>query len=55
MKIKSVKNTHTNEPVYDLEVPKYHNFSISNSSVIVHNSIDAVRYATERIWRKRGK
>lgn len=54
IKIKSVNKTNKIESVYDLEVPKYHNFSIANG-VIVHNSIDAVRYATERIWKRRGK
>lgn len=54
MKVKSVRNTHKKKKVYDLEVPVHHNFSIANG-IIVHNSIDMTRYATERIWRKRGQ
>lgn len=54
MKVKSVKNTHIQKPVYDLEVPKYHNFSIGKSGVIVHNCIDAARYALEKFYKRRG-
>ena len=53
MKVKSVKKTSKKLPVYDIEVPKYHNFSI-NKGIIVHNSIDATRYATESFWKRRG-
>ena len=49
MKIKSIKKTDKKLPVYDLEVPKYHNFVLSNG-VVVHNC----RYGTERHWRRRG-
>lgn len=51
--VKEVRKTKTRKPVYDLEVPKYHNFSINNG-IIVHNSIDAVRYALSPFWKKRG-
>lgn len=49
MKIKSVKKTTKKEPVYDLEVPKYHNFILANG-IVVHNC----RYATEKHWKRRG-
>ncbi len=42
------------EPVYNLEVDNYHNFSVCNG-LIVHNCIDAVRYASFPIWRRRGE
>lgn len=42
------------EPVYNLEVDNYHNFSVCNG-IIVHNCIDAVRYAAFPIWRRRGE
>ena len=32
--------------VYNMEVDKYHNFAV-NGGLIVHNCIDAVRYACE--------
>jgi len=34
------------EDVYNLEVKQYHNFSV-NDGLIVHNSVDACRYALE--------
>lgn len=49
-----VERTNRIERVYDLEVPKYHNFAI-NGGVIVHNSIDATRYALEKFYKHRGK
>lgn len=49
MKVKSVKKTNKKKPVYDLEVPKYHNFVLKNG-VVVHNC----RYALEKYWRKKG-
>ena len=54
MKIKKVERTQRIEKVYDLEVKKYHNFSVNNG-IIVHNSIDATRYALEKYYKKRGK
>lgn len=54
MKVKKVTKTNQTAKVYDLEVPKYHNFSINNG-IIVHNSIDAIRYALERWYKRRGK
>lgn len=53
MKVKSVKKTNKKQAVYDLEVPIYHNFSI-NSGIIVHNSIDATRYALQKYWARKG-
>lgn len=53
MKVKSVKKTNRKVKVYDLEVPRYHNFSIENG-VVVHNSIDATRYATSPFWQRKG-
>ena len=54
MKIRSIKKTTKRLPVYDLEVPKYHNFILANSGIVVHNSIDAVRYGLEKYANKRG-
>lgn len=53
MKVKSVKKTNRKAPVYDLEVPKFHNFSVQNG-VIVHNSIDATRYALQKYCNRKG-
>ena len=53
MKIKSVKKTNKKLPVYDLEVPQYHNFILKNG-VVVHNSIDATRYALEKYCNRKG-
>lgn len=36
-------------PVYDLEVPKYHNF-IVNKGMVIHNC----RYALNRYWARKG-
>lgn len=53
MKVKVIKKTSKRKKVYDLEVPRYHNFAV-NGGIFVHNCIDAVRYATEQFWTKRG-
>ena len=53
MKIKSIKKLDKREDVYDLEVPKYHNFAV-NGGIIVHNSIDAVRYSLEKYYTRKG-
>jgi len=53
MKVKSVRKTTRQQAVYDLEVPKYRNFSI-NSGIIVHNSIDATRYSLQKYWARKG-
>ena len=53
MKVKSVKKTNKDLSVYDIEVPKYHNFVIGKGAV-VHNSIDAVRYALNKWWARKG-
>lgn len=42
------------EPVYNMEVEKHHNLAV-NGGLIVHNCIDAVRYALSTIWRRRGE
>lgn len=40
------------QPVYNMEVDKYHNFSV-NDGIIVHNCMDAVRYfANTVMWRE---
>lgn len=49
MKVKSVKKTSIKAPVYDLEVPKYHNFVLANG-VVVHNC----RYALGDYWKRKG-
>ena len=54
MKIKSVKKTNKRLPVYDLEVPTYHNFVLAKNGIVVHNSIDAVRYGMEKYANKKG-
>lgn len=43
--VKSVKFV-GREDVYNMEVKDHHNFSV-NGGLIVHNSIDAIRYAME--------
>ena len=43
--VKSVKFI-GREDVYNMEVKDHHNFSV-NGGLIVHNSIDAIRYAME--------
>lgn len=53
MKIKKVIKTEKQLPVYDLEVPKYHNFILGNK-IVVHNSIDAVRYAMQKYANRKG-
>ena len=40
------------EDVYNMEVAKYHNFSI-NGGIIVHNCMDDIRYFCNTIMRKR--
>lgn len=47
----SIKHIYLDElvPVYDLEVPKYHNFII-NKGTVVHNC----RYALNRYWARKG-
>ena len=49
----SVKKTNKVLPVYDIEVPQYHNFVIGKG-IVVHNSIDAVRYALNKWWSRKG-
>lgn len=41
-------------PVYNMEVEKYHNFSV-NGGIIVHNCADAIRYfvQTTGVWQKK--
>jgi len=49
MKVKRIQKTNKKLPVYDLEVPKTHNFILKNG-VVVHNC----RYALEKFWKRRG-
>lgn len=49
MKIKKITKRVVEMPVYDLEVPKYHNFII-NLGTVVHNC----RYALQRFWARKG-
>lgn len=53
MRVARVRKLNKKKDVYDLEVPKYHNFAI-NGGIIVHNCIDCTRYALERVWKRRG-
>ena len=39
------------QPVYNMEVETYHNFAV-NGGLIVHNCIDATRYALERVFNR---
>ncbi len=47
IKIKKITRI-SNEPVYNMEVKNVHNFAI-NDGLIVHNCIDAIRYACFRL------
>lgn len=53
MRIVEVKKTTKRAKVYDLTVPRYHNFAVNNGAV-VHNCIDATRYSLERVFNKFG-
>lgn len=44
VKIKTIKKLVQKEDVYNLEVKDHHNFAV-NGGFIVHNCIDALRYA----------
>lgn len=44
VKIKKIKKI-ANEDVYNMEVSEHHNFAV-NGGYIVHNCMDALRYAT---------
>lgn len=46
MKVVKIELLKERKDVYDLEVPTYHNFAV-NDGIIVHNCIDATRYALE--------
>lgn len=52
VRIKKIKRCSA-EPVYNMEVEKHHNFSV-NGGLIVHNCIDAVRYAMYPVWKYKG-
>ena len=39
------------EPVYNMEVETYHNFSV-NGGIIVHNCMDAIRYFCMTVLRR---
>lgn len=47
VKIRSI-NSAGFEPVYNMEVQDHHNFSVEGG-LVVHNCIDAVRYAMESV------
>ena len=49
MKVKRVIKTDKTVPVYDLEVPKTHNFILKNG-VVVHNC----RYALQKYANRKG-
>lgn len=55
MKVVKVIQLEKKADVYDHEVPKIHNFAVNNG-IIVHNCIDATRYALNNtiITRKVG-
>ena len=40
------------EPVYNMEVERHHNFAV-NGGLIVHNCLDAIRYAIESLSANR--
>lgn len=50
VKVKAVRRRKI-EPVFNLEVENHHNFE-ANGGFIVHNCLDAMRYAMERFGRK---
>lgn len=54
VKIKQITKLPVKEDVYNMEVKDFHNFAI-NDGFIVHNCIDSVRYALERVWKKKGQ
>lgn len=39
------------EPVYNMEVENYHNFSV-NGGIIVHNCMDQTRYLCQTVLRR---
>ena len=47
VKIKKIEKI-ANEDVYNMEVNKHHNFAI-NGGYIVHNCMDAARYAVSEV------
>jgi hypothetical protein len=44
IKITNITKQEEKVDVYNMEVEKYHNFSVNNG-LIIHNCIDALRYA----------
>src|SRR5690554_3976001 len=44
-KVKAIRHV-GKQDVYNMEVKDHHNFSV-NGGLVVHNSIDAIRYALE--------
>lgn len=40
------------EPVYNMEVKKFHNFAV-NGGIIVHNCMDDIRYFCNTVMRRR--
>lgn len=49
-----IKSVHPigKQAVYNMEVEVHHNFSV-NGGLVVHNCIDATRYACEPLTRKK--
>ena len=54
VKVRKVTKLPKKEDVYNMEVEEHHNFAV-NGGYIVHNCIDATRYAMERIFKRRGQ
>lgn len=51
VRVKAVRRRSA-EPVYNMEVERIHNFAV-NGGLIVHNCIDATRYAMETVIGKK--
>lgn len=53
MKIKKIVKVDELYDVYNMEVEKSHCFSATNSHIIIHNCMDAIRYGINWINRNR--
>ena len=51
MKISRIEKAR-NEDVYNMEVESVHCFAVTNSNIIVHNCMDAMRYGCMYLQRK---
>ena len=51
-KVKSIQKVTTDEPVpvYDIEVPNYHNFTLANG-LVVHNSKDVLDTIAANVYK----